>query len=277
MTLDIVIPARNEAATIGGTLAAILADASALTLSVVIALNGEDQQATHAAAAPFVDAFAEGGHRLDIIAVSAAGKPAALNAGDARRSGGAVLYCDADAVFWPGSLPALARALEGEAPRLVGPRREVIPPKHPIARGFSAVWQALPQVQSFIGAGCYGVNAAGRARWGAFPDLVADDAFVFSRFAANERIIPPEAAIWFAMPEGTDLLRAVARWREGNAQLQGREDHVAPSLPSWGWLARDPALIRHLPSFLLVKYASYLTGSAVTGSGWSPQRRRRPE
>lgn len=268
MMLDIVIPARAEQAGIAATLSALLADGEGLVLAVWLCLNGEGQSETRAAAAPFVAAYAAHGHRLAIISVSATGKPAALNAGDAARTGGAVVYLDADARPLPGTLRALALALAVPEPRLVGPQR-LLDARGRLARSYGLVWEALPGMAGFIGGGCYAVNPAGRALWGCFPELIADDAFVFSRFAPHQRQIPPGAVIGFTLPDGPALPRMVRRWREGNNALPVP---LAARKAGLAWLVRNPGLIPHLPAFLLVHLAARLLPSPVSRGGWQPWR-----
>ena len=268
--LDIVVPARGEATSLPDLFTTLLADAAGLRLCVVVALNGEEVGAMEAVIAAWTERFAAAGHRL-LTTRSAPGKIAALNAGDALRSGGAVAYVDADARLAPGSLPALASALSDDAPRLAGLRIEASAPGWPAA-SFAAVWSALPGVTDFIGSGCYAVNRAGRARWGAFPAVVADDAFVFSRFAATERRIVAEGGIGVLLPTGWALARIVRRWRDGNRAL---------AAAGWGdvrrgaglrWLAGRPRLWTHLPGFLAVRLAARLVRSPANEGGWKPER-----
>ncbi len=272
MRLDIIIPARAEQAGIAATLAAVLADGDGLDLLVLLCLNGEGMAETRAAAQPFAPAFAARGHVLGIIEVAGSGKAAALNAGDAARPAdrrdAPLVYLDADARPRPGTLRALVAALATPEPRLAGPRR-ALSAHGRLAHSFGLVWEALPGMAGFIGGGCYAVNAAGRALWGAFPDLVADDGFVFSRFAAEQRVIPNGAVIGFALPAGAALPRMVRRWREGNAALASHRHGPRPGL---SWLLRHPRLIPHLPAFLLTHVAARLIASPLRGTGWRPWR-----
>jgi hypothetical protein len=273
MQIDIVIPACGEDVTLGSLLCAILADGDNLTLDVIVSLNGERQNLMQETAANFVRSFEAAGHTLQIISVTERSKTAALNAADAVRCGKTVLYCDADVIFWPGTLIALARALDVDEPRLAGPRREVIRPSGLLERGYAKVWQALPQVNTFVGAGCYAVNAAGRERWGQFPSIIGDDAFVHSRFASAERIIPADAVIWFELPEKRALFQSVRRWREGNQQIRnlygvGPEQGAAQNCVTF-----DISSLLCLPAFLAVQLLSKFVPSPVRQAGWIPTRK----
>lgn len=270
--LDIVIPSRGEHSGIASTLHALLADGSGISLSVVIVLNGEGAQATRRNAARFESAFAAAGHTLTIISVDVPGKPAALNAGDRLRSGANVIYLDADAILLPGSLRAIADALATNEPRLVGARLEIIRPDGFMSACFSDVWSALPGMQSFVGGGCYAVNESGRARWGKFPDLIADDTFVFSRFATHEWSIAQGAAIWFRMPSGTRLLRTIKRWRHGNRQLKRIAANPVSRQLNWAWTKNHWRLAYAIGPFLAVRFLSFLVPNNVRESSWSPER-----
>lgn len=272
LSLDIVIPSRGEEVGIGATLAAILADGQGLNLDVVLVLNGEGREATLAAAKPFQASYAEHGHSLKVVCIEQLGKPAALNAGDAERSGNNVVYLDADAIVLPGTLRGIAIELSVEFPRLTGARLEIIRPDGFFSSRYSDVWQALPGMQAVIGAGCYAVNAQGRARWAKFPNLTADDAFVASLFAPNERTIHRDAAIWFRMARGLDLLSSIKRWRQGNRALQ--KVSKAQSQPKFGlrWLVKNLRLVPALGPFLFVKLLSYLVPTNVQGHSWRPSR-----
>lgn len=275
--LDIVIPCRAEGQSVLPTLSALLADSSGLKICVVLSLNGEQQDETYQAVQPFQCAFSSAGHNFLIVRSEEVGKPAALNCGDAARHGEAVIYLDADAVILPGTLRAVLKELASDDPRLVGVRRELIYPQKSLARGFSHVWGRLPNVEDFIGAGCYAVNKAGRGRWGKFPDLVADDAFVFRSFEPEQRRIAADGAIWFAMPEGRALIRTVRRWRDGNRELAASAPAATKRRVDFRWLLKNPEIIRHFPAFALVNILSLAWHSPVKNKSWIPESRNRDE
>lgn len=236
LELDIIIPARGETHTLPFCLQALLCDGAGLALRVIVVANGPDCEPTAQGAARFAEAFAQAGHDLRVLETPRPGKVAALNLGDPARRACPVIYLDADAIILPGTLSVIARRLsETEAPRLVCPALQVVRPDGWLARQYSAVWSELPAVRSDVmGSGCYGVNLAGRARWGAFPDLLSDDGFVCSRFAPSERLRLADAGIFFALLEGWDLIAARRRWRRGALELR----RLPPTAPA------DPAMIR---------------------------------
>ena len=168
------------------------------------------------------------------------------------------MYLDADTVLLPGALRSLVAALEAtRRPRLAAPRAVMARPRTRLVRSFARVWSSLPAVgPDVLGAGCYAVNAAGRARWASFPALTADDGFVRARFAPAERVVV-EGASLFTLPEGRDLVQAMCRWRRGNRELRRGGAEKCRSLggtaaATYASIATRPALWPHLPAFLLL-------------------------
>jgi glycosyltransferase involved in cell wall biosynthesis len=265
LKLDVVVPAREEPfSTLSECLEGLLADRSSVDLQVVVAANGPGYGQTAAAARRFEAAF-EGA--LRVVEVPEAGKARALAAGERAARGAAIAYLDADVVLLPGTLASMAAALAGDAPCFAAPRRFLLPPRSWITRAYTRVWEDLPAVGPDVGAGCYGVNRAGRGRWAIFPNLLADDAFVRTRFAEHERVVCGEGGALVRMPEGLALVRAVRRWRSGNQQLRAMlgvsADLRGGALRSFLQLVRQPRLWADLPVFILVTAA---------GRVWPPPR-----
>ena len=279
--IDVVIPAYDEEALVGGCLSAVLRDAGGIDLRVVLVANG---CADRTAAVARDIAGRAPGRPLVVVEIPDASKPAALNAAEPYRRGCPVVYLDADTVITPGTLAALATALYAtSAPRLVAPPPVLVPPEDWLARHFAEVWTALPAVagQPF-GGGCYAVNAAGRARWGAFPDLVADDAYVHSRFAAGERGVTSAGGLLLVLPGWRELIRVADRWRRGNAALARTADAASPSAGArrnLAAVAARPRLWPYLPGFLLVSRGGrirrperWARAAGVRGGGAVPPR-----
>jgi hypothetical protein len=147
-----------------------------------------------------------------------------------------------------------------------------------LTRAYARVWESLPGVAEDVGSGCYGVSAAGRDRWGVFPNLLADDAYVRTRFAAEERVVSGPGAL-VCMPEGVDLVRAVRRWRTGNAQLRsamGSSADVGVGLVrNLAHIAARPGLWADLSAFTAITAAALLC-PAPQGGAWRPSRRADP-
>ncbi len=283
--LDIVIPARDEAATLGVTLDALLKDGDGLGLHVVLALNGEGVEDMRSVAGRFDASFRAKGHRLTVLSTGEVGKAAALNLADRHRDPAhPVVYLDADCLLFPGSLRAISDALADHAPRLAAPPMSVLAPRSPLARGYMEVWKRLPAISGgVVGAGCFAVNPAGRTRWDAFPTDLPDDAFVLGLFQPEERILASEGGFLFVFPEGAAVLAADIRWKAGNRALRRRAEcgdraAAADASPAARllWLIRTPSIWRRVPAFLAVKAAASVTARRRPGAAdcvcWRPRR-----
>lgn len=208
-----VIPAYNEGRVIDRCLRR-LADES--DVKVVVAANGctDDtvERARH--------------HAVEVVEVKPASKIAALNAGD-ERAGDVFprLYLDADIDLEPGALEAIVSALTATAdPAVAMPRlRFDVDESSWLVRSFYRVYTKLPYLsEGLVGAGCYAVNSAGRARWGAFPDIVADDLFVQGKFARAERLTADAACVAYAPRRFEALVKVRTRTYHGNRQAAAR-------------------------------------------------------
>ncbi len=284
--LDVIIPAREEAAILPSCLEALVREANDVDLKVVVIVNGPKASETAAQATRYAAAF----FALDVPFVVKVdcrpGKPNALNRGDRERRGCPVLYLDADTVVMPGTIRSLALALHNNAaPTLISPRPLLIKPKSLFARHWARIWKTLPAVAGdVIGGGAYAVNAAGRQRWNAFPELMGDDSYVRSRFSRSERRILETGGFLQVMPEGWKLIRSVKRWRVANKELiavqllsgtrSSRGSHPgAPRGKNILHLLTHPALWLYFPGFLLVTVLSWLVPFARDAPGsWAPER-----
>jgi hypothetical protein len=91
-------------------------------------------------------------------------------------------------------------------------------------RAFYAVWTRLPCTrEGMIGVGVYALTAAGRRRFGRFPDVVADDGFVRMQYARQERVRVDDAPVRVVPPATlSELVRVKARSRMGGFELARR-------------------------------------------------------
>ncbi len=169
---SVVIPAHNEQAVILSGLDALFEGFADGELDVVVVCNGCTDGTAEVARSS--------GHRVTVVELQTASKPAALREGDSRATVFPRIYLDAD-VTMPGSS---ARAVL-ERLRSAG-AQAARPPLVYDSTGASAVVRSyyrarsrLPTVMTALwGAGVYGLSAAGRGRFAEFPDLQADDFFV---------------------------------------------------------------------------------------------------
>jgi glycosyltransferase involved in cell wall biosynthesis len=209
---SVVIAAHNEAAVIDETLRTLLAGTPPGTLDVTVVANGcTDDTARRAAAVPGVR----------VLELPVAGKPAALNAGDAAAVGFPRVYLDADIRITAGAVGTVARALDTHLAAVPG--RELVLSGRPLlVRAYYAVHSRLPALRSgLFGRGMIAISEAGRARFAEFPDVIADDLFLDSLFADPEKCEVTEVCSRVATPLRTrDLVRRLTRVRAGNAALR---------------------------------------------------------
>lgn len=268
LPLSIIIPAMNEAGWIGPCLAAIAASGGGdggLAGEVIVVANG-CTDATAGRARAEGARLAAAGLALSVLETPALGKPAALDAGDAVARHAARVYLDADVTVAPDLLPAIAAALDVPQPRLASGSPQVARAASAVTRAYARFWTGLPFVtQGCPAFGLYAVNAAGRARWGTFPKLIADDTFVRLSFAPSERIRLPQTYVW-PMVEGFGaLVRVRRRQDQGVAEiarlhpdLMANDDKERPGV-AWllGRLLTDP-----------LAFGTYAAVALAVRAGW---------
>ena len=216
---SVVIPAHDEARVIPRTLDALFAGFEPDELDVVVVCNGcTDDTASLARAY---------GPSVRVLELPAASKPAALRTGDAAARTFPRLYLDAD-VLMPGAAArvVLERLRDGVLAARP-PIRYEIDGASSLVRSYYRARSRVPAVLgSLWGAGVYGLSESGRRRFGAFPDVVADDLWVDRLFAKEEVEIVDSAPVVVTVPRRSrDLLRVLGRTYRGK-----REPASAPDL-----------------------------------------------
>lgn len=221
--ISIIIPANNEDAYIRDCLGTILAsdplpgDAPA---QVIVVANG-CTDATAATAQALAPDFHHRGWQLDVLDLPQGGKITALNAGDAAARHGARVYIDADIRVTPALLTQMAAVLDRAAPAYASGRIRVPPAQSYLSRRYARFWQKLPFITAGVpGCGVFAVNAAGRARWTVFPDIISDDTFARYQFSAAERHGVPAPFDWPITEGFANLVRVRRRQNEGLAEVQ---------------------------------------------------------
>lgn len=275
--LSVILPASNEAALIGGCLRALAAsewDAGRGPVEVIVIANGcrDDTAARAGAEAP---RFAARGWHLRVLERAEPGKPGALNAGDAAASAGMRVYLDADVTVGKGLLVALHHALDTKAPRYASGRVEIAAGSR-VSRAYARIWRQVPFMRRGVpGCGVFAVNAAGRARWGAFPDIISDDTFVRLSFSPRERVAVPDLYRW-PIAEGLPALIRVRRRQDaGVAEIAARYPALLANddKPPFPWGAKLRLVLRNPLSFAV--YSGVALAVKLTprrNQGWSRGR-----
>lgn len=243
---SIVIPAHDEAATIEACLDSIAAEGD---FEIVVVCNG-CTDATPAIARRHRP-------RVRVLELPTAHKPTALNTGDQVVHGFPRVYVDADVEFEPGALRALLGALRDDV-LAAAPIAEIADDDCPaMVRSYYAIWRRLGVIDSSLcGSGVYAMSREGRARFGAFPNVVADDLFVDQRFDSTERAMVRPGVSYHAPRSTRDLVHRKTRGFAGNIEL-AREGPCGQAVQHSGrrWfrvVAHDRALWPHAPAFVAI-------------------------
>jgi glycosyltransferase involved in cell wall biosynthesis len=212
--LSLIIPASNEETWIGACLQSV-ADSDPVPggLEVIVVPNG-----CRDSTAEVARSFQARVPGLQVLEQAQGSKPAALTAGDALACGEVRAFLDADCRVSSGVLAALARALARPDAAYAGATPVIPRPRSALTRAYARFWQKLPFARSVApGYGLYAVNAAGRARWGPFPQIISDDTFVRLQFAPEERVQVPDRYDW-PMVEGLAALIRVRRRQDAGVR-----------------------------------------------------------
>jgi glycosyltransferase involved in cell wall biosynthesis len=276
---SVVIPAHNEAAVISRCLYALLAGFDPGELDVVVACNG----CTDGTA----DIVRSSGYPVRVTELDVASKPAALRAAEEMTIAFPRLYLDADVVLPSASARQVFDCLRA------GPALAARPPikydaelSTPPVRSYYRARASVPAVMgSLWGAGVYGLSRAGRARFGRYPDVVADDLFVDQHFCRGEIEIVKSPPVVVKAPHRTaDLLRILRRTYHGNSENRTRRDTAtkAATTPSTlhdlGRLAlARPAKAVDVGTYLALATLARLTLAIATPARWERDNSSRSE
>ncbi|MGE4326866.1 MAG: glycosyltransferase [Pseudodonghicola sp.] len=225
-TLSIILPAHNESTWIDGCLGALCGSdplPEDWGAEIIVVPNG-CRDDTAARARNWVDRFAVRGWRLLVEDRAEGGKLGALTHGDAvARQGSARVYLDADVLVSPPLLAQLAEALAVDAPRYAGGRPQVSPSRQVFTCLYARFWARLPFVTTGApGFGIFAMSAAGRARWGDWPDIISDDTFARLNFTRDERVRVNASYSWPMVEGFANLVRVRRRQNAGVDEVAGK-------------------------------------------------------
>jgi glycosyltransferase involved in cell wall biosynthesis len=278
--VSLIVPAHNEAAGIGATLAVLrhaLAE-TAPSFELIVACNGctDDTAAVARKVAP----------EALVLDIPARGKANALNCAFAVASGRSILVIDADTHPDQIVLRALAKALDDPGVLAISPGVAFNFDKtSSIVRSCYRVFALHPYLQSGVGgAGIYGLTFAGRAALGAFPLITADDEFVRRALPESaQRRVQRDAngrpVLVTIRPPSTlrSLIRAEMRSRRGDREVRallGSTSSATSARASWLVAAARQRPLDFIV-FVVFKMLSrlWITLTPTTrGQGWIPSR-----
>lgn len=220
--LTVIIPSHNEENHISGCLDAVIAQRDLPPnhgVQVIVAANGCSDR-TVTLARQKEPALKAAGFDLVVLDIVRGNKMNALNEAEVVASYDNRIFLDADVIIGRTMFAEMAEILSRDAPVYASGTVRIQRPQSLITRAYAKVWTQMPFVRDGVpGIGLYAVNAKGRARWDAFPAIIADDRFVRLQFAPQERCKTRAMHDW-PLPEGfANLVNVRHRWREGNLEL----------------------------------------------------------
>jgi glycosyltransferase involved in cell wall biosynthesis len=250
--MSVIIPAHDEAAILGGSLARLLEGDPDDELELIVVANGCSDATAEVAR--------RASSRIRVIEIDAASKIAALNAGDEAATTYPRAYLDADVEIGATTLLALGDRLTTGPALVASPRLTVDTTGASLpVRQYYRVWeQSEYRSRGHIGSGVYVLSQEGRARFGRFPDVIADDRFVQQLFAPHERLVAEDLRFSVRAPRHFGaLVRRAERIAQGNAQLARLHPEVAGAssatrfVPLLRRVLARPALWSAFPAYLV--------------------------
>lgn len=218
MKTSVIIPANNEALWMSTCLEAIFASVRIEQLQIVVVANGCTDN-TADIARRYTVLAEEKGWQLDVIELEVGNKLHALNVGDNAALGYLRIYLDADVRVSERLLYQLENALDRDEPAWASGQLQMAAASR-ISRAYARFWSKVPFMAKTVpGAGVFGVNEAGRARWDKFPEIISDDMFVRLHFKARERLSVPAGYVWPVAEGLRNLVKVRRRQNRGVAQL----------------------------------------------------------
>ncbi|MBW0172149.1 MAG: glycosyltransferase [Hydrogenophaga sp.] len=226
--LAIIVPANNEEAYLAACLRALFGSDPVDTPVQVLVVANACTDRTVDVARSFESAAARIGWDLQVIDLAQPGKLNALNVGDDTAAGELRLYLDADVLVSPSLIRMLVEALSAtEAPLYASGSPRIAKAQSSVTRAYARFWQMLPFAQSEApGFGAFAVNAAGRSRWGKFPDIISDDTYVRLLFAPHERKGVTATYEWPMVEGFSRLVKVRRRQDQGVKEIAEKWPHL---------------------------------------------------
>lgn len=210
---SVVIPAHNEAATIGRTLRALRTGVAEDDLDVVVVCNGCTDRTAQAAR--------QADPRARVVEIAQPSKNEAVRVGNASTDVFPRVHLDADIELTGSAVLDLLAPVRSGQVLATAPLRSI--PRagcSPWVRWYYDVWEALPHVESgLFGRGVVVLSEAGQQRVESQARMLNDDLGMSDAFAAEERRVVTSAVAVVRPPRTLrDLVRRRVRVATGNVQ-----------------------------------------------------------
>ena len=247
----VIIPAHNEEAVIAHSLGALTANMTPGEMQIIVACNACKDRT-----AEIARRFAG----VTVLDTATPGKPHALNMAERVAAHFPRIYLDADVRMSVATARELARVLRGGVIHAAAPQLQVdLEGRSWLLRSYYRIWTRLPYcTQGMVGSGVYALSEQGRARFGDFPELLAEDDFIRLLFAPKERLTLPGHSFTVAAPTSfASLLKLRRRWERSNRQIDNtytgmRVNDQRSYTPFFRELLSSPSL---WPAFVVYAYA----------------------
>lgn len=263
---SVIIPAHNEAATIGRNLRALRDGMGSDDLDVVVVCNGCTDLT--ADVARHADPLAR------VIEIPQPSKAEAVRVGNTATDVFPRVHLDADIELHGSAVRQLLDPITRDQVLATAPRREV--PRDGCSRWvrwYYDVWESLPQVESgLFGRGVVVLSEQAQARVAALPPMMGDDLAMSDSFSGEERRVVAGAVAVVRPPRTVrDLVRRRVRVATGNAQA-GRLGVRRPSSRTsvrtlLGLAVGRPGLALRMPVFVAVHVAAQVGARRALRSG----------
>lgn len=267
MTLaSVVIPAHNEAATIGRSLEALRTGVGDQDLDVVVVCNGCTDATAQVARQAHPTAR--------VIEIARPSKSEAVRVGNAATDVFPRVHLDADVELSGTAVRALLAPITDGHALATAPVRSI--PRTGCSRWvrwYYDVWESLPQVEAgLFGRGVVAMSAAAEERVEHLSDLMNDDLALSDAFAPDERQVVTSAVAVIHPPRTVrDLVRRRVRVATGNAQATRAGARRATSRTRVRTLLRlavvRPGLALRLPVFAGVYLVAALGARRAVRAG----------
>lgn len=268
-----VIPAFNEAPWIRACLDAVAASGGPARAQVIVVANGCTDD-TAGIARGCAEGFAARGWELKVLELAQGSKIAALNAADAIVQADVRAYLDADVIVDEGVLGQLTEVLRDPRPAYASGTLQIVEPATAVSRAYRRIYTQVPFIARGVpGCGLFAVNAAGRARWGDWPQIISDDTFARLHFTGSERRVVPGRYHWPLVEGWRALVKVRRRQNVGVDEIARTYPELAANddKPALDWRQKLSMAVRDPIGFAV--YGGVALATRFGGeTGWSRGR-----
>lgn len=274
-TCGIVVPVRDEAKVLSRTVPALLRSVGNERTRIIWVCNGCRDGSVQAIRD-------SAGERAEIIQIETPGKTLALQEGDTLLDRDDIfprLYLDADTWMRAGDLERLLQPLRTGRAELVAAAHALDFSRcSALSAAMADCWLSLPFARTAAFLGAVAVSKSGRARWGRWPEVIADDMFMAAMVPPERRMmVAGSVATTYAPADFLSWVRMRARWLRGERQLLARgitipsaENQKADLLRRLG----QPRTALGSSAFCLARLLAVPMNWRSSDVHWKPDRRR---